>query len=134
MVKVTFHDSFEDMMKTIRDASQSADAKVTDAQKKYRPGDIVISDSGEGFPIFHEILDIEKVVKDNLWKYGEDYEDEGIYTLDLYRQPHMINYCFTRSYSEVCPNGELGDFHRSQGLYRIPRFIFEEMKEEGFRI
>ena len=31
-----------------------------------------------GFPVFHEILDNEKIVKENLWKYGDDYEEEGI--------------------------------------------------------
>jgi len=128
------YDSFEDMMQDIRDASESADQRVTPEQKRYRPGDIVISDSGYGFPIFHDLLDIEKIVKDNLWKYGDNYEDEGIDILDLYREPHMKFYCFTKSYSEAVPQGELGDFHRSQGLYRIPRVLFEDIKNDGFRI
>ena len=131
MVDVTYYNSDEDMWEDLGRQMKAADARVTEAQKKYRPGDIVMSDSGYGFPIFHEILDIEKVVKEGLWKY-DDYEDEGIYTLDLYGEPHMKYYCFSKSYSEACPEGELGDFHISQGLYRIPRRAFEELKENGF--
>ena len=72
MSDVTFYDSFDEMMDSIREGTKRADERVTPDQQKYRPGDIVMSDSGFGFPIFHQILDIEKVVKDNLWKYGEE--------------------------------------------------------------
>ena len=81
----TTYDTLDDMMQSIQDASQSADESVTEQQQKYRPGDIVMSDSGYGFPIFHDIIDIEKMVKDNFKKYGDNYEEEGIYLLDHYR-------------------------------------------------
>ena len=134
MVEITTYDSVEEMMEDLGKAMDAADARVTEQQKKYRPGDIVMSDSGYGFPIFHDIQDIEKMVGEGLRKYGDDYEEEGIYLLDLYREPHMRYYCFSKSYSECCPEGELGDFHVSQGLYRIPRQVFEEVKEKGFRL
>ena len=132
MTDITFYDSFEEMIEALGKAMKEADSRVTEHQKKYRPGDIVVSDSGYGFPIFHEILDIEKLVRDSFLKYGEGYEDEGIYLLDLYREPHMQYYCFANNYSEACPEGELGDFHRSKGLFRIPREEFEKIKEQGF--
>ena len=134
MVDVTFYNSFEDMMNGLGKAMDTADARVTEQQKRYRPGDIVMSDSGYGFPIFHDLQDIEKMVGEGFKKYGDDHEDEGIYLLDLYREPHMRYYCFSKSYSEACPDGELGDFHISQGLYRIPREVFEELKDRGFRL
>ena len=126
--------SFEEMLADIRQATKEADERVTPQQQRYRPGDIVVSDSGYGFPIFHEILDIEKIARDDLWKHGDAVEDECIYLLDLYREPHMKNYCFTRSYSEACPEGELGDIHRSIGQFRISRENFEEIRQKGFRL
>ena len=66
MVKITFYDSIEEMWDDLSRAMKIADERVSQEQKKYRPGDIVVSDSGYGFPIFHEILDIEKFVRENL--------------------------------------------------------------------
>ena len=123
-MKFTAYESYEEMFADLRMQMQKADFRVTPEQKRYRPGDIVVSDSGYGFPIFHEILDIEKIVKDDLMKHGRNIEDEAIETLDLYRQPHMKYYCFTKSYSETCPDGELGDFHRSVGIFKIPRHVY----------
>ena len=131
-MKITFHDSFEDMLEEMRKGTEAADAMVTEEQRRYRPGDIVVSDPGYGFPVFHVILDIEKVVKESLFKGGSDRD--GIYTLDLYREPHMRNYCFTKSYSEACPEGELGDIHRSIGIGKISRDVFEEIRANGYRI
>lgn len=134
MVDVTSYGSFEEMMEDLGRSMKAADARVTEDQKKYRIGDIFVSDSGYGFPIFNEIKDIEAAVKDMLWKYGDEYEDEGIYTLDLYREPHMKYYRFCKAYSEVVPEGEMGDVHISVGLFRIPREAFEDAKEKGFRV
>ena len=80
---------------------------------------------------FHEILDIETLVRENLWKYGDDDEDEGIYTLDLYRQPHMRYYCFANNFSEACRDGEFGDVHRSVILFKIPKLVFEELRKRA---
>ena len=134
MVEITTCESLEEMMEDLGKAMEAADARVREQQKKYRPGDIVMSDSGYGFPIFHDIQDIEKMVGEGFRQYGDDYEEEGLYLLDLYREPHMRYYCFSKSYSECCPEGEWGDFHVSQGLYRIPRQVFKELKEKGFRL
>lgn len=133
MTEITFYDSFEEMMQAERSAREAADSRVTPEQRKYRIGDIVVSDPGYGFPIFHEILDMERIVKENLERYGEEYEPEGIETLDLYCfNPRPWNYRFARSHSEACPEGELGDFHISVGQKTIPREYFEELKANGF--
>ena len=134
MPDVTFYDSFEEMMDAERNAREAADAFVQPWQKECRAGDILVSDPGYGFPIFHEILDNEKIVKENLWKHGDEYEEEGIYLLDTYNQPHMQNYRFTRSYSVVVPQGECGDIHLSIAIGRISIDAFEELKDSGFRI
>ena len=129
---ITFHDSLEEMMEAERKAREEADTMVQPWQKKCRAGDILVSDPGYGFPIFHEILDNEKTVKENLWKYGDDYEDEGIYLLDTYNQPNMENYRFTRSYSVVVPEGEYGDIHLSIAIGKISREYFKELMGKVF--
>ena len=131
---MTFYDSFEEMMEAERRAREAADAIVQPWQKDCRAGDILVSDPGYGFPIFHEILDNEEIVKENLWKYGDEYEDEGIYLLDTYNQPHMENYRFTRSYSVVVPEGEYGDIHLSVAIGKVGRDVFDELKGSGFRM
>jgi len=123
------------MLEAERKAREAADKRVTPEQMRYRIGDIVVSDSGYGFLVFHEILDIEKLVKENLAKYGDEYEEEGMYLLDSYCfTPEMRFYRFARNYSEACPEGELGDFHISIGLGTIPREVFEELKRKSFRM
>jgi hypothetical protein len=62
-------------------ARERADRYFQPWHYKVRAGDILISDSGYGFPIFHEVLDNEKIVGENLKKYGDDYEEEGLYIL-----------------------------------------------------
>jgi hypothetical protein len=129
---VTFFDTFEDMMDAESKAGEAADAMVQPWQKECRAGDILVSDPGYGFPVFHEILDIEKIVKDDLWKYGDEYEEEAIYMLDTYNEPHMRNYRFTRSYSVVVPQGEFGDIHLSIATGKVSREYFNELKGRGF--
>jgi hypothetical protein len=70
-----------------------------------------------------------------LFRYRRiSYDDEGVYLLDLYREPHMQYYCFEKNFSEACPHGELGDAHRSTFLFKIPREAFEEVKKNGFAL
>jgi hypothetical protein len=132
LVEITFYDSWEQAMEEERKAREEADARVQPWQFKCRAGDILVSDPGYGFPVFHELLDNEKIVGENLEKYGDDFEDEAIYTLDIYNQPHMRFYRFCRNYSEVAPEGELGDIHLSIAFGRIDREGFEYLKARGF--
>jgi len=134
LVEFEIFSSFEEMMDAERKAREAADAKVLPWQLKARSGDILVSMPYEDLAVFHELLDNEKIVKKNLWKYGDSYEEEGIYTLDIYNEPHMRNYRFCRNYSEVVPDGELGDIHLSIAIGKVSKEVFNELKEKGFRI
>jgi hypothetical protein len=133
---VTFYDSWEQAMDAERKAREVADTKVTPWHLKCRAGDILVSDPGYGFPIFHEILDNELIVKENLQKYGDDYEDEGVYILDMYCfSPEPWHYRFARNYSEAVPEGELGDFHLSVAIGKLKHHEdFEKLKANNFYI
>lgn len=130
MPTYTSFNSLEEMFDEIEKQRKLADSRVTPEQKAYRPGQIVISDSGMGFPIFHEILDVEKIARDEIFKYSD--EESAIHTLDIYRQPHMKNFCPAKSYSIFCQDGELGDIHRSQIIGKIPKYIFTFIKSRRF--
>jgi hypothetical protein len=134
MTEITFG-SWDELVEQERKARERADRYVQPWHYKLRAGDIVVSDPGIGFPIFHELLDNEKIVAENFEKYGDDYEEEGQYILDLYcfgEQPW--NYRFCRNYSEVVPEGELGDIHLSIAQLKICSEEFEEIREKKFII
>ena len=65
IAEITFFDSWDEAIEAEAKARESADARVQHWQQKVRAGDILISDPGYGFPIFHEVLDNEKIVGDN---------------------------------------------------------------------
>lgn len=134
MVEIKFYDSWEEAMEAESKAREAADAKVRSWQQRVRAGDILVSQPYPDLVVFHEVLDIERIVGDNLKKYGEDYEPEGIWTLDIYKEPHMKNYRFCRNYSEVVPQGELGDIHLSIVLGKIDTEVFKYLKEREFEL
>lgn len=101
-MKVMFG-SFEEMMELLSTGEKSADLAVKPWQRKLKPGDFAVR-WYEGMTIYSEILDPVALATD----------DEGReYIKRLYALPHMKNYRFTRSYSVLCPEGELGDVHVS---------------------
>ena len=136
MVEVTFYESDDEMWQDLRNKMSEADSRVQPWQLKHKAGDILVSDPGYGFPIFHEVLDNEKIVGESLKKYGDEYEDEGFYILDTYcfgEKPWHYRFC--NNFSEVCEYGELGDFHISGSLGKLRyREDFEKLRENGFAL
>ena len=134
-MEIKTYNSFDEMMEAERKAREAADARVQPWQLKSKAGEILVSDPGYGFAIFHEILDNEKLVSEGFKKYGDDFEEEGISTLDTYCfSPKPCNYRFCNNYSVVCPYGELGDMHLSIAVGKITKKDFDELKENDFEI
>ena len=107
-MKVEFFDTAEAAAEALTEAMKAADARVVWWQAQVKPGDCFMSDSGEGFPVFGEVL-------------------EG------YREKHLQDYRFCRCYSVACPEGELGDVHVSTILCRVSRGLFERLREQGWQ-
>ena len=108
-----------------------ADARVTDSQKSLRPGDFCKREHESGFVIYSEILDpvecsLDGRSEDDLDEYDREDLD---FTKELYGQPHMANYRFTRSYSVCCPRGELGDIHIVGAIPISEKEFREALKE-----
>ena len=93
-------------MKRLAEAMKADDAWALPWQTRVNPGDCFMSDSGEGFPVFGEVL-------------------------ESYREKRLQHYRFCRCYSVVCPEGELGDVHVSTILCLVSRALFERLKEVG---
>ena len=110
-VKVTFYDSFDDMMEAERKAQEEAARRTQDWQKRIRKGDYFVSNSGYDFPIFGEVLD--------------DYRD---------KDPAIQYYRFCDCYSIACPEGEKGDIHISTIQFLISQDVFEFYRKKGWQV
>jgi hypothetical protein len=133
MVEFEAYGSWEEMMEAELQARKIADSRVQDWQRKARAGEILVSQPYRDLIVFHEILDNEKIVGENLKKYGDDYEEEGMHVLDLYCfNTDEWNYRFCNNYSQVVPEGELGDIHLSIAIGKVHRDEFEKLKSNGF--
>lgn len=120
MSLIKTYDSVEAMLDDIAKSREAADGRVLPWQDDIKPGMFVVrawcptKDPADMLIIYSEIIESE---------YEEDREQ--------YRQPHMRNFRFTRSYSEVCPDGELGDIHVSSVLdIGSPPILSKEEFEE----
>lgn len=102
-MKFQSFDSFEDMLKSLNKARESADSRTTRAQMDIHPGSFVEIDHGD-LMVYAMVLSPDDGCTD---------EEEAEYSRDLYAQPHMRGYRFSKAYSEMCPQGELGDIHVS---------------------
>ncbi|MFO7898939.1 MAG: hypothetical protein R6V58_07750 [Planctomycetota bacterium] len=108
-MKVEFFDTHEEAMERLTEAMKAADARVVDWQAAMKPGEFFMAESGGDFPVFGEVL--------------EDY-----------REKRLRHYRFCRCFSEVCPEGELGDVHVSTILCKLSRAAFERVREQGWRL
>lgn len=118
--------SIDDMLGYIRQCSESADARVEPWQSEVKPGDYFVR-VAEGFTIYGKVLDPVQSEIDA----GAD-EEEVDYQRQLRDAPHMKHYRFAKCYSELCPDGELGDVHVSTIATVIPESLFNSAKELGW--
>jgi hypothetical protein len=111
-------DIFDELFECERKAREAADAEVTLEQASLKPGDFCVRYVKTGktsIAIYSEILDAAdfilkgRKVEDLDEEERTEYED----VRDSYQEENMKNYRFTKSYSCLCPNGELGDIHIS---------------------
>lgn len=107
--EVEFFDTAEEAAKRLTGAMKAAGARVRHWQAQVKPGDCFMSDWGEGFPVFGEVL-------------------EG------YREKDLQHYRFCRCYSVACPQGELGDVHVWTIRCIVSRGLFEPLKEQGWQL
>lgn len=101
--------SVDEMFAAIEKAQVIADANVQGWQKTLDPGSYFIREA-LGIQIFCEVL-----------PWPEDEEDEP------------GNYRFCKCYSEMCPEGELGDVHISTAVRRITGEEFRAAKLAGWQ-
>lgn len=108
-MSISSFDNLDDMFEQMRKDQEEADSCVQSWQAAIKPGDYVAR-SGPGFLIYSEIL-----------------KDPEL------REPGLEHYRFTRSYSVVCPKGELGDIHVSMIEQNLSEEDFQKIKERGWK-
>lgn len=119
---ITEYDSLEEMFQAIAAAEKEASAKVTDEQRAaFQVGDLFFR-FAQGVAIYGEIVDPTLHAEDE-----EEVED----LRETYNQVHMRNYRFTRCFSVMCPEGELGDTHLST-MHKISQRQFEMARGMGW--
>ena len=125
IINITFYGSLEEMFEDLGRAMEQADSRVRPAQAEIKPGQYFINfRHGPDLPIFGEILDIGKM--------GYSQEDRREIE-DMYAQPPMRFYRFTRCFSWACPDGEIGDTHLSDVDAIIDRELFKYYKDNGWQ-
>jgi hypothetical protein len=107
-MEVESFDTIEAAGQAIARAMKAADARVVHWQAQVKPGDCFMCDSGEGFPVFGEVL-------------------EG------YPEGRLQHYRFCRCHSVACPEGALGDVHVSTIWCLVSRGLFERLREQGWQ-
>jgi hypothetical protein len=121
-------DDIDDMLAVMTEAQTRADEAANDYQKTAKIGDCYVRfEPALGIMIYGELLDPIEGEREA----GAD-EDEIEYARQMYSQPHMENYRFGRHYSEMCPNGELGDVHVCSIMQVVSREQFNLAKALGW--
>jgi hypothetical protein len=111
-MNITFYNSTEEMLDDLSRAMQEADEQVKLWQAEIKKGDCFWRDTEYGFQIYGKVL--KKPFCSSVTRRNEN------------REEHLRHYRFCKYYSEVCPDGELGDVHVSVISGLLTREEFEE--------
>ena len=96
----------DDPLAVVQEQTRLADAEVRPWQAKLVPGDYFFKVVGD-LPIFGEILEI-------------------------YEEPHVRHFRFTRCFSTDCPDGELGDIHVADVCDKLTFREFDRTRRVGW--
>lgn len=112
---------------------KAADANVNPEQSALKPGDFFVRHA-YGITIYGEIIDPVTLSLNGrrIEDLTEEEQEEIRDIRELYNDETMKNYRFTRSYSSVCPDGELGDIHISTVSRTISREEFLSAQKKGW--
>jgi hypothetical protein len=102
--------SFNELLESMNNDSQEADAFMAPWQRDITPNMYFLKYMPEmKVCIYGKVLDPADVseVED------EDEREDILSDAEIYSEPHMKGYRFTECYSELVPDGELGDTHVS---------------------
>jgi hypothetical protein len=125
--------SIEAFFDAEKQAQAEARAAITAEQQNISVGDFCAREM-EGFTIYSEVLSAAGSLLGgrSLDELDEEERVEYADTKELSEQEPMQCFRFTRSYSLLCPNGELGDIHLST-VRKISKAEFLKAKEAGWR-
>ena len=110
-MEIQSFDSTKEMFETVRRAREAADAQVKPWQAAIKLGD--------------HFVRVVMFGAERLTIYGEIIESPFLQDREIFTQPHMKYYRFSRCFSVACPEGEIGDVHVSTVHQLIDKETFE---------
>lgn len=124
--------NLDDFFNQESEARTVADTQVR-PEHVVEPGEFFVREA-YGLHIYSEVLDAAAYMLDGRTESDLDEEErEEIESVrESYADPSMKYYAFTKSYSQVCPRGELGDVHMSCVSRKITRSEFESARASGW--
>ncbi len=121
---------FKDALAQMREGRQRADETVQPWQSRLAVGDYFVKlDQRSGLTIYGEILNpVAKLPPDPTPE--EQFEHDG--ERDLWASRSMRNVRFARCYSEVVPDGEVGNIHVSTVALKLQPVDFQAAMLDGW--
>jgi len=125
MTSFKSYESYEAMLTDMEIARRRADARVEPYQAALKGGDFALSVQND-LLVAYEVLDPKEFA-------SKDPDEDMKSWAEVYDEPHMKNFRYTRAYSEIVPEGELGDVHVSVCV-PISKDVFELLKESVWQM
>lgn len=117
MAEIKTYDSFDEMAEELQRQSDKA-RKFAD---KYR----LWEQNLQGGDFFVESTDYGLM-------YGEVFISRDPEDKEIEKRSRENGYIFSRVFSSLCPQGELGSVHISRIFYKITKEGFDQAKKQGF--
>lgn len=129
---MSFFEAVDDFIEAEAENAARANARVKPEQI-LKPGDFCVR-TAHGIRIYSEILDAAEHLRAGREPSAIDEEelDEIKDTRSIYQEDHMRFFRFTRSFSGVLPEGELGDIHLSTVGRKLTKDEFEAARKAGW--
>ena len=124
--------NIEDFFKAEDAARKKADSRFHPWQN-LQPGDFCVRETS-GIRVYSAILDAVQHLLEGREEATLDEADRVDIedTRSSYQEHCMRFYRFTKSYSRVCPRGELGDIHLSTVGRKLTQDEFEKARKDGW--
>jgi len=132
-MKVTTFKSGEDLVHYIDDLRKRADSAAESWQKDIKTGDFFLR-LLDGLVIYGKVIepdlsDFEGIPEEEM---SDEMRSEYEWEKNAYKAPHMANMRFSNCFSQLCPEGELGDTHVCNMNMKITEEQFEQAKAAGW--
>lgn len=133
VVRLKTFENAGEMLRHIAESRKQADAAAENWQKDIKTGDFFLRILDE-LVIYGEVIkpDLSEFEKIPEGEMSDEMRMEYEWEKNAYKLPHMANMRFSRCFSQLCPEGEIGDTHVCNINAKITKEQFEKAKSLGW--